>query len=70
MLEQPAAIFKACVGKIVDMLGGDTLSRWSLRQWHHLMRAACVCHSAEGKFRHLESSKGVVGIETRKDKDT
>lgn len=34
------------------------------------MRAACVCHSAEGKFRHLESSKGVVGIETHKDKDT
>lgn len=31
----------------------------------------CLCVSlAEGKFRHLESSKGVVGIETRKDKDT
>ena len=32
VLEQPGAIFKACVGKTVDMLGGDTLSRWSLRQ--------------------------------------
>lgn len=32
VLEQPAAICKACVGKTVDMLGGDTLSRWSLRR--------------------------------------